>query len=173
MPPPPNERRPGSQSNPQIDPTNYQLLYEFERRLDDKLTAFREQASQDTERIVSAAVAPLTIKIAQFEAMVTARMSEGERRFGDHDRRFKDHSDRIDAKSTPSRALVAVEAGAPDPAATAAGGGWIRVDRIPTIFFALATLASTIFAGIAMWRSGGAVPPAPPSQPTATQPTSP
>lgn len=169
MPPNPNERRPGSQSNPQIDPTNYQLLYEFERRLDDKLSAFRDQTSQDTERIVSAAVAPLTIKLAQFEAGVNARMSEGERRFGDHEHRFKDHSDRIDAR--PSRALAAVNAPAAEP--TPAGGGWIRVDRIPTILLALATVASTIFAGIAMWRSGGSVPPAIPAQPTASQPTPP
>lgn len=168
------ESRSGPQStrsNPQIDPAHYQLLYEFERRLDEKLSAFREQTRDDTERIVSAAVAPLTIKLAQFEAGVNARMTEGERRFGEHERRMDDHSERIDVR--PSRALTAVDDPAEGATPASNGGGYIRVDRVPTILFALATLASTIFAGIAMWRSGGTTPPTPPSQPTANQPATP
>lgn len=77
--PPPHEPRLTPRSNPQIDAGAYQVLYEMERRMDERFSAAREQYKDD----INAALSP-----------IIARLDEG-------NRRFDDHSDKIKAATKP------------------------------------------------------------------------
>jgi hypothetical protein len=72
--PPNHDPRPTPRSNPQIDAAGYQILYEMERRMDEKFSEARQQYKDD----IAAALAP-----------VLARLDDGNRRFDDHSDKIK------------------------------------------------------------------------------------
>ena len=85
--PPPHEPRPTPRNNPQIDAGGYQILYEMERRMDERFSEARQQYKDD----IAAALSPLM-----------ARLDEG-------NRRFDDHSDKIRAATKPGDKETALD----------------------------------------------------------------
>ena len=86
MPPPPGEHS-RTRSNAEIDPTEYRILYELERRLNEKFSEARAQAKED----IASAIAPLYPRLEAIEE----RLSEGSQHFQEHENRLGDHSDHI------------------------------------------------------------------------------
>jgi hypothetical protein len=81
-----------TRSGAEIPATSFQLLYEFERRLDEKLTEARRQTREDTQSAVTLAVSPILPRLDAIEK----RMDEGNRRFEGPDARLEGHSDKIE-----------------------------------------------------------------------------
>lgn len=81
-----------TRSNAEIPATSYQLLYEFERRLDDKMREARDQTKEDIKTAVTLAVAPIFPRLDNIDQ----RLDEGNKKFAAQDTRASDHSERID-----------------------------------------------------------------------------
>jgi hypothetical protein len=81
-----------TRSNAEIPATSYQLLYEFERRLDDKMREARDQTKEDIKAAITVAVAPIFPRLDNIDQ----RLDEGNQKFAAQDARASDHSDRIE-----------------------------------------------------------------------------
>lgn len=77
---------------PALPASSYQLLYEFERRLDEKMRESRAQTKEDIETAVKVGLAPVFPRLDNIDK----RLDEGNDRFAAQDQRAKEHSDRID-----------------------------------------------------------------------------
>jgi len=123
----------------------YKILYEFERRLDDKFKEARNQNREDTENAVARALVPIHGGLLT----INSRMKNGEDKFKEQGERMDDHSKRIDRKKDEddTREIRRKEDD------KKSSGGWISVDKIPTILVALGTLISTVMASVALMRT--------------------
>jgi cytochrome c-type biogenesis protein CcmH/NrfG len=120
--PPNHDPRPTPRSNPQIDGAAYQLLYEMERRLDEKFHELRDQSKED----IKAALAPIFVRLDTIDGSVEEvrkRLAEGSQQFRDHVARLDDHSDRITVATDLARAKQA-PAKQEGTAAVEKKGGW-------------------------------------------------
>ncbi len=135
----------GRRSNPQIDPRDYQVLYEMERRLEEKFKDARTQAQDD----IKAALAPVFPRLDTIDSSIEElkkRIAEGTEEFHDNKRRFDDHSDRIN--NATEIAKKAGKATVLVPALTSKKeGGWV-VKLGEKILLPLIVSALSIPAGI-------------------------
>lgn len=96
-----------TRSNPQIDPMFFQLLYEIDRRLDERFKEAREQNKED----MKAALVPVSMRLDGIDK----RLDEGKQEFKALWERGDDHSGRIDAAKTLATTATATAAAATIP----------------------------------------------------------
>lgn len=161
----PDREPPTTHKSAEVEAHGLRLLLDFERRLDEKLGAFRMQFKEDTSSAITMSIQPLKAQIDT----VTDRLARGDSAFvsvtgmiSEDRRRLDEHSDRIaliaksgsNGFSTPSAALEKKDAGE--------DGGYIKVANIPMLLQALGALITTIMATVILIKS--------PAQKEQTQP---
>jgi hypothetical protein len=80
------------QTSGEIDARMYKLMYELDRRLDDKFREARIQNKEDIKVATELAISPVYGRLDNIDR----RLDEGNKKFDDQDSRASDHSDRID-----------------------------------------------------------------------------
>lgn len=159
MPGEPSSPRPRP-SNTEIDPRLYQVLYEVEIRMTEKMADMRGQIKGDMVTAITLALAP-----------IDARLQEGTRIFQEQASRLDAHSDFIDdvrpliEKLKSRKETSAIERKADT-------SGWISVDKLPAIITAIGSLIAVVISSVALLGRPVQAPPTQSSQPTTTTPAS-
>jgi hypothetical protein len=86
MPPSPGDHS-RTRSSPTLDANAFQLLYEVERRLDEKFHESRSQTKED----IGNALSPILLRLETIDS----RLQRGEDRFSKQEERLNEHSDTI------------------------------------------------------------------------------
>jgi hypothetical protein len=84
--------RPTTQTVVEVDDRLYKLLFELDRRLDEKFKDARIQNKEDIKAATELAIAPIYGRLDNIDS----RLNEGNRRFTEQDARADEHSDKIE-----------------------------------------------------------------------------
>lgn len=148
----------GSNSSAEFDARMYKLMFEFDRRLDEKFKEARAQNKEDIKTAIEIAVNPIIPRLDNIDN----RLEKGEKQFEKEEKRLSEHSERIDDVN----ALLAAEGFGPNgrkphnksqEGTTAVHkkpeGGWISADKLPSIIAAVGSVVALIISSIAMLRN--------------------
>ena len=149
MPPGEHSR---SRSSAELDPRMFQLLLEFNERLDEKLKERREEIKEDFRVAL--------IQVFHRLDRLDERLADGAKRFESQEARMDDHSEKITNAMKLVDEYRARQRSSEQQKGTPKNveGGWISVDRIPAILTALGILLSSVLSTIALLRSPGVTP---------------
>ena len=156
----------GSNSSAELDARTYKMLWEFDRRLDEKFKEARAQNKEDIKTAIEIAVNPIIPRLDNIDS----RLENGEKRFNQDDKRLSDHSERIDdVKKLLASEGISIDGPRRKQEATTAihkkpEVGWISAASLPAIIAAIGSVVATILASVAMMRN----PQLPPQQVVST-----
>jgi hypothetical protein len=83
---------PTGQTSGEIDARMYKMMFEFDRRLEDKFKEARSQNKEDIKTAIELAISPVFHRLDNIDG----RFDAGNKRFVEQDARATEHSDRID-----------------------------------------------------------------------------
>jgi chromosome segregation ATPase len=141
-----------------MDAQAYQLLLEFERRLEEKFTQARQQNKEDTQAALIVALQPVNSRLDKIDS----RMEAGDHKFTALERRFDDHSDRIqnvndfakDHKAEcPMRHRGDETTKMVSKDKMEASGGWISAKQLPAIITAIGSLVAVVVSSVALLKA--------------------
>jgi hypothetical protein len=148
----------GANSSAEFDARMYKLMFEFDRRLDEKFKEARMQNKEDIKTAIEIAVTPIYPRLDNIDS----RMEKGEKQFEKEEKRLSEHSERIDDVN----ALLAAEGLGPNgrkahsksqESTTAVHkkpeGGWISADKLPAIIAAVGSVVAVVISSVAMLRA--------------------